>query len=228
MKLGIIGYGKMGKAIERLAPLYDFQNTVIIDNEQDWLNKEKELTTCDVAIEFSTPQAVLSNLSKCFEAGIPVVSGTTGWKEQQDFFLKQWHNKSLSFVYGSNFSIGANIFLKINEWLAQQMNRHPQYKASIEETHHLHKKDAPSGTALTIQQTILSQFDPQITIPITSYREGEVVGDHIVAYESPEDIIQIKHSALTRDAFAHGALKAAVWLSKHPGVYAFEEVFGKV
>ena len=228
MKLAIIGYGKMGKAIHRLAPQYTFFDFIIIDNEEDWLNKHNELKTCEVAIEFSTPQTVLRNLTKCFEMQLPVVTGTTGWGSKKEEFLTQWQNASISFIYASNFSIGANIFFKLNEWLAKQMNMQPQYTVAIEETHHIHKKDAPSGTALTIEQTILSQLDNKTEIPIISRREGEVVGEHLVNYNSIEDLIQIKHSVHDRDAFACGALKAAVWLLKNRGVYAFEEVFGKV
>jgi len=225
MKLGIIGYGKMGKAIHRLAPQYGFSDFVIIDNEEDWLHKQNDFKDCEVAIEFSTPQTVLSNLSKCFELQVPVVSGTTGWKDKKEEFLKLWQNANISFIYGSNFSIGANIFFKLNEWLAQQMKSQPQYAVSIEETHHVHKKDAPSGTALTIEQGILSQLDNPLHIPITSHREGEVIGEHLVNYDSPEDLIQIKHSVHDRDGFARGALKAAEWLCGREGVYVFEDVF---
>jgi 4-hydroxy-tetrahydrodipicolinate reductase len=228
MKLGIIGYGKMGKAIERLAIQYGFSDIVIIDNEDDWVKKYHELTGCEVAIEFSTPQTALPNLLKCFDLQLPVVSGTTGWKDRKEELLTVLNKASLSFIYGSNFSIGANIFFKLNQWIARQMNKQPQYDVSIDETHHIHKKDAPSGTALTLKQGIVSQYDTHCTIPITSYREGEVVGEHIVNYSSVEDVVQIKHSALNRDAFAHGALRAAVWLLKHPGIYDFEDVFEKV
>lgn len=228
MKLGIIGYGKMGKAVAKLSYQYGFHEFIIIDNEEDWFIKEKELASCEVAIEFSTPQTVLSNLSKCFEMQLPVVSGTTGWSVQREDFIKFWESKPVSFVYGSNFSIGANLFFKLNEWLAQQMNTQPQYKISIEETHHINKKDAPSGTALTIEQKIISQLDDKKNIPIISHREGEVIGEHIVNYYSVEDFIQIKHSAFSRDMFAHGALKAAVWLCKYPGIYAFEDIFEKI
>jgi 4-hydroxy-tetrahydrodipicolinate reductase len=227
MKLGIIGYGKMGKAIERLALSYGFLEVVVIDNEEDWLKKQHELKNCEVAIEFSTPQTVLPNLLKCFDLQLPVVSGTTGWKDRKEEFLSTLNHKSLSFIYGSNFSIGANIFFKLNQWLAQQMRLQPQYTVSIDETHHLHKKDAPSGTALTLQQGIAAQYD-NFVIPITSYRKGEVVGEHSVNYQSVEDVIQIKHNVLTRDAFAHGALKAAVWLVKHPGIFEFEGIFEEV
>jgi 4-hydroxy-tetrahydrodipicolinate reductase len=220
-----MGYGKMGKAIERLAVQYGFSNFVIIDNEEDWIQKHDEIIVCDVAIEFSTPQTVLSNLLKCFDLKLPVVSGTTGWKDKKEEFLATLNNKSISFIYGSNFSIGANIFFQLNRWLAQQMHRQPQYNVSIDETHHLHKKDAPSGTALTIRHGIVSQYDNEPDIPITSHREGEVVGEHLVDYHSTEDVIQIRHNALSRDAFAHGALKAAVWLIKYPGIYNFEEIF---
>jgi 4-hydroxy-tetrahydrodipicolinate reductase len=225
MKLGIIGYGKMGKAIERLADQYGFSSLVVIDNEEDWVKKHHDLKNCDVAIEFSTPQTVLSNLLKCFDIQLPIVSGTTGWKDKKAEFLSSLNNKSISFIYGSNFSIGANIFFKLNQYLAQQMKSHSQYAVSIEETHHLRKKDAPSGTALTIQQGILLQYENNPIIPITSHREDEVVGEHLVNYSSIEDIVSIKHNALTRDAIAHGALKAAVWLIKQPGSYEFEEVF---
>jgi 4-hydroxy-tetrahydrodipicolinate reductase len=228
MKLGIIGYGKMGKALHRLAPQYGFSDFVIIDNEEDWLSKQNDLKNCNAAIEFSMPQTVLSNLSKCFDLQIPVVSGTTGWKDKKEAFLKLWQNAPISFIYGSNFSIGANLFFKLNEWLAQQMKMQPQYAVSIEETHHIHKKDAPSGTALTIEQGIVSQFDNQLNIPIIAHREGEVVGEHLVNYNSVEDLIQIKHCVHTRDAFAHGALKAAVWLAEYSGIYAFEDIFDKV
>ena len=228
MKLGIIGYGKMGKAIERLASQYGFSDFVIIDNETDWLQKQAEIKNCDVAIEFSTPQTVLSNITKCFDMQLPVVSGTTGWEEQKEKLLQEWHNVPLSFIYGSNFSIGANLFFKFNEYLAKQMSTQPQYEISIEETHHINKKDIPSGTALTIEKTILSQFENITDIPIISHREGEVVGEHIVNYQSNEDRIQIRHIALTRDIFAHGALKAAVWLLNNRGIFAFENIFEKV
>jgi 4-hydroxy-tetrahydrodipicolinate reductase len=228
MKLAIIGYGKMGKAIHRLAPQYAFSDFVIIDNEEDWLNNLRELKTCAAAIEFSTPQTVLQNLSQCFEIQLPVVTGTTGWGSEKEEFLKQWQNTSTSFIYGSNFSIGANIFFKLNEWLAKKMNVQPQYAVSVEETHHIHKKDAPSGTALTIEQIIKNQFDNKTEIPVISHREGEIVGEHFVNYNSVEDLIQIKHFVHNRDAFACGALRAAAWLLKNRGIFAFEEIFGLV
>jgi len=215
----------MGKAIARLSPLYGFLEYVAIDNEEDWAKQQDALKSCDVAIEFSTPQTVQFNLEKCFELQLPVVSGTTGWVEEREKFVKRWQNKPISLVYGSNFSIGANLFFKLNEWLAQQMKLQPQYEVSIEETHHIHKKDAPSGTAITIKQGILSQLDKNQDIAIISHRVGEVVGEHLVNYHSAEDCIQIKHSALSRDIFAHGALKAAVWLLKNPGVFAFEDIY---
>jgi len=133
MKLGIIGYGKMGKTIEKLSFQYGFQEVVIIDNNDEWIQKQNDLKSCDVGIEFSTPQTVVFNLEKCFELNIPVVSGTTGWNEQKEDFLKLYNDKSISFVYGSNFSIGANLFFKLNRYLAQQMRLQHQYEVSIEE-----------------------------------------------------------------------------------------------
>ena len=218
----------MGKAIHLLANQYAFSEFVVIDNETDWLNKEEELKICDVAIEFSIPQTALANVAKCFGYKIPVVSGTTGWRSECDELLNKWRNDDVSIIYGSNFSIGANIFFKLNEFLAQLFQSQSQYEVCIEETHHIHKKDAPSGTALSIKQLISNQFDNQRPISIISHREGEVVGEHIVNYNSNEDIIQVKHAVHVRDAFAHGALKAAVWLIKNPGIYNFEAIFGKV
>jgi len=229
MKLGIIGYGKMGKTIEKLSFQYGFQEVVIIDNPDEWIQKQNDLKSCDVGIEFSTPQTVVSNLVKCFELNIPVVSGTTGWNEQKEDFLKSYNDKSISFIYGSNFSIGANLFFKLNRYLAQQMRLQHQYEVSIEERHHIHKKDAPSGTALTIEKIILSEIETKKpNIPIVSHREGEIMGEHIVNYNSDEDFIQIRHFAHSRAMFAHGALRAAVWLLNHPGIYAFEDIFEKV
>ncbi|MDR0205917.1 MAG: 4-hydroxy-tetrahydrodipicolinate reductase [Bacteroidales bacterium] len=227
MKLGVIGYGKMGKTIECLAPQYGFSSFVVVDNEDDWNSKIEHLKECDVALEFSMPQTVVANLLRCFEHKLPVVSGTTGLKKKEEL-LNLWQNNPVSFIYGSNFSIGANIFFKLNESLAKQMSQQQQYAVFMEETHHIHKKDIPSGTALTIEQGIISQINHLQKIPIISHRENEVVGVHLVSYNSVEDYIQIKHVAHTREAFAHGALKAAVWLVKNPGVYAFEEVFGKI
>ena len=217
----------MGKAIYRLASQYGFSVLVVIDNEEDWAEKLNDFANCDAAVEFSTPQTVLLNLTKCFELQIPVVSGTTGWYQQEEL-LKKWKNKPVSIVYGSNFSIGANLFFKLNRWLAQQMKEQPQYQVSIEEIHHVNKKDSPSGTALAIEQTILSQYDNRFDISIISHREGDVVGEHCVNYGSIEDSIQVKHCAYTRDAFAHGALKAALWLTNNTGCFAFEDIFDKL
>jgi len=168
---------------------------------------------------------VQSSLSQCFDLQLPVVSGTTGWSEQREKLVNLWQGKNISFIFGSNFSIGANIFFKLNEWLAQLIKKQLQYKVSIEETHHIHKKDVPSGTAITLKQGILTHFSHIQDVPITSHREGEVVGEHLINFKSSEDFIQIKHSAFSRDIFAHGALKAAVWLHKHPGIYDFGEIF---
>lgn len=225
MKLAIIGYGKMGKSIQRLASNYGFLETVIIDNEVDWLDKQDELKTCAVAIEFSTPEVALSNYKSCFDLNLPIVTGTTGWHFALKEIFEICTNSSKSFIYGSNFSIGANLYFKINEQIALLMNENPQYQILIEETHHIQKKDAPSGTALTLKERISKLYKLQSEIPIISHRVGEAIGEHTVFYRSNEDEISVTHRAENRDAFAHGALKAAKWLLRNKGFYEFSTIF---
>lgn len=240
IKIAIIGYGKMGKMVEEVVKQTATATVAaIIDNEADWEKQAEALTQCDVAIEFSTPQTVCANLLKCFELQIPVVCGTTGWHMQfaeiQDIAQKH----GLSLIYGSNFSIGANLFFKLNETLARCMNEQPQYEVSIEETHHTAKLDAPSGTAVTTAQIIMQQLarknqwalngdtqtDTTDTLTITAHRIGDVNGIHTVHYESDEDIITLTHTAKSRIAFARGAVKAALWLTENAGIYEFKDIF---
>ena len=224
LKFAILGYGKMGREIEKILLSKGVEVAVVIDNQEDWKDAKKLqlLQNCDVAVEFSQPDMALENLFRCFEMRVPTVCGTTGWHNRLEEVLEICRQKETSFIYGSNFSIGANLFFELNRFAAQLMNRHPQYRAIVEETHHTAKKDAPSGTAIT---TIAPKPD---LLPIVAYREGEVAGIHKVTYTSANDDIQISHTAHSRAMLAEGAVKAAIWLVKNPGVYNFAEIFNLV
>lgn len=231
MKIALLGYGKMGKAIEAIAlqkghtiPLKTNGNDPII------------LKNIDVAIDFSLPTVAVHNITTCFEAGIPVVSGTTGWLKEYDAVTAACLQKNGAFLYASNFSIGVNIFFEVNRRLAQLMQGHTQYKSDIKEIHHTQKLDAPSGTAITLAQDMLAHSEKQDwelvgqgaagerNIGITSEREGEVPGTHIINYHSDIDSIQISHVAHSRAGFAQGALLAAEWLAGKKGVFTMKDV----
>jgi 4-hydroxy-tetrahydrodipicolinate reductase len=239
-KIAIIGYGKMGKMVEQAVRQTDSASVAaIIDNEADWERQMAALEQCHVAIEFSTPQTACANLLKCFELQIPAVCGTTGWYAQLAEIRFMAQQRGLSLIYGSNFCIGANLFFKLNEMLARCMNKQLQYEVTLEEIHHTSKLDTPSGTAITAAQIIMEQLerkkrwalhdDKQAdTLTVTAHRIDEINGIHTVSYESDEDIIQITHTAKNRIAFARGAIKAALWLSQHAGVYEFKDIFEQV
>lgn len=234
LKVALIGYGKMGKEIEKLLP-GNCKINLIIDNLSDWQSKGDLLLQTDVAIEFSTPDSAWENCKRCFEIGIPVVTGTTGWNNQLETLLSMAHSKSASFIHGSNFSIGANLFFSVNQYLAALMNHQEQYGISISETHHLAKIDKPSGTAVTLTELILKEIDRKKgwllsqeedqKIPVYAYREEDVTGIHEVCYTSKEDEILLRHKANNRQGFALGAIKAAQWLVNNPGVYDFKNIF---
>ena len=236
IKVAILGYGKMGKEIE-IVVLREGMNIVArIDNEEDWETQREAFLSSDVAIEFSTPGTVVKNLTRCFEANIPVVCGTTGWTNVEKDIIKQCQATSNALIYGSNFSIGANMFFKINDLMAQLMNQQPQYDVTIEETHHIHKKDAPSGTAIAIANIIINQLDRKkewaleddsdaADINIIAHRFGEEAGTHAVKYKSDDDCIILCHKAFNRAIFAQGAVRAARWLVKNRGIYPFYDIF---
>ena len=238
MKVTIIGYGKMGKEIEKILLQAGHEVLATIDNDQEWKERLDAFLQSDVAIEFSMPQTVIDNLNRCFEHHIPVVSGTTGWQDRREEVIA--HCKALggSLVYGSNFSIGANLFFAINEVMAKMMNEQSQYEVSIDETHHITKKDAPSGTAITTAQLIMAQLQRKHgwhldtaaadEIAIRAHRVGDAAGIHTVTYTSDEDKIEITHTANSRLGFAQGAVKAAAWLVKNPGIYEFKDIFGQL
>ncbi len=235
-KIAILGYGKMGKEIEKI--LLQNQHTVpaIIDNEEEWKKQYQQFCQCDVAIEFSTPQSVIQNLQHCFDANVPVVCGTTGWNNETDRIVDYCQKNEKSLVYGSNFCIGANLFFKINEMVAKMMNHQSEYDVMVEETHHVTKKDAPSGTAITTANLIINQLDRKTnwkldddsdseTVNILAHRLGNETGTHVVRYSSENDCIEITHKIYQRSALASGAVKAALWLIRHKGIHQFKDIF---
>ena len=231
MKIALLGYGKMGKTIERLAGEAGYE--IVYTSDRDLV--QGTLDEADVAIEFSTPEAAFENIRKCLEAGIPVVSGTTGWLDRYEDVLKLCKDRNGSFIYASNFSIGVNLFFGLNEYLAKQMKQRSEYDVRISETHHTEKKDAPSGTAITLVEDILETLGysnwflegtPGDGIPIEAKREGDVKGIHEIEYRSNVDRISIRHEAFSRDGFAKGALLAAEWLQDKKGVFGMKDVLG--
>ena len=238
MRIGLIGYGKMGRAIERIALAKGYDVPTVFDETNLAELTLENLKKVDVAIEFSTPQSAADNVLKCIEAGVPVVCGTTGWLDKMDEVKKVCIEKNGAFFYASNYSIGVNLFFKLNEYLAGLMKSHPQYFASMEEIHHIHKKDEPSGTAITladgiiknhggITKWVLNVNEPKDgELAIESIRIGEVPGTHTIYYTSEADEIKISHEAYSRKGFAEGAVHAAVWLVGRKGVFGMKDMLG--
>lgn len=238
MRIGLIGYGKMGRAIERIALAKGYDVPQVFDETNLAELTVENLKKVDVAIEFSTPQSAAGNVLKCIEAGIPVVCGTTGWLDKMDEVRKICMEKNGAFFYASNYSIGVNLFFKLNEYLAGLMKSNPQYFPSMEEIHHIHKKDEPSGTAITladgiiknhggISKWVLNVDDPKDDeLTIQSIRIGEVPGTHTIYYTSEADEIKISHEAYSRKGFAEGAVHAAVWLVGRKGVFSMKDMLG--
>ena len=235
MKVALIGYGKMGRTIEQvlIARGHSVSLIIDIDNQED-LNAEK-LADTDVAIEFSTPTTAFDNVVKCIKAGIPVVCGTTAWLDRYSEVEELCKQHNGSFFYSSNYSIGVNIFFEINRRLAELMNRFDEYDVTIEEVHHTMKKDAPSGTAITMAEDILKNLNRKqkwicgtTTVPeeleIGSIRRSVVPGIHTTTYESENDFIKIEHSAKNRKGLALGAVMAAEFLKDRKGVYTMNDM----
>lgn len=229
MKIALLGYGKMGKTIERFA-LSRGHEIVLRKTSGDTYDG---LEQADVAIDFSVPSAAVVNITTCLNAGIPVVSGTTGWLEDYDMMVKLCKEKSGAFLYGSNFSLGVNLFFSLNEYLAKMMRRFPEYKIAMEEIHHTQKLDAPSGTAITLARTIIDNSDysswalsakADDELQIDAKRIENVPGTHSVFYTSDVDTIEIRHTAHSRDGFALGAVMAAEWLAGKQGVFSMKDV----
>ena len=238
IKVALIGYGKMGKTIEKLIEK-DFPDMEIIFKfNQDSVNDFtiENLKKVDVAIEFTQPETAAKNVMKCFDAGIPVVCGTTGWYQQLNDVKQVCIEKNMALLYATNFSIGMNIYFEINQRLAQLMSG-KNYAASISETHHTQKLDKPSGTAVTLAEQIIdhhlnyikwelndSPSSERLSLSINAIREENVPGTHLIKYENEIDIIEIKHEAKSRDGFAQGAILAARWLIGKQGYYGMKDV----
>jgi 4-hydroxy-tetrahydrodipicolinate reductase len=241
MRVALIGYGKMGKMIEKHLILKGHSISKIIDVDNYSEIQEIHKNNTDVIIEFTTPVEVKKNLSNIIPLEIPVVIGTTGWYSHLKE-IEQWvsiHNGTV--IYGTNFSIGVNILFIINELLAKLMNKFPDYDVFIEERHHNQKKDAPSGTALTLANQIIQHFEKKNEIAsslsernpqpneltIGSIRGGEIIGKHLVGYSSKMDLIEISHDAYNREAFALGAIISAEWALELKGIHEFKDLFKK-
>jgi len=229
MKIALLGYGKMGKTIEKLA--LQKGHTIVVKTTS--ASENINITNADVAIEFSSPKAAIENIKLCLDNNIPIVSGTTGWLENYDEMIKLCKKRNGSFIYASNFSVGVNLFFSINDYVSKLMEPWKDYKVSIEEIHHTQKKDAPSGTAITLAEEIIKNSDKkkwnlegnaEQELTITSQRIEDVKGTHIINYKSIIDTISIKHEAHSREGFALGAILAAEWLQNKKGVYSMKDV----
>ncbi len=237
MNVAIVGYGKMGKEIAKILEYRSHNVALIIDvNNQEDLNSEK-LKDIDVAIEFSAPSVAYQNIVKCLEAGVPVVCGTTAWLDNYNEVMKLTEAKNGAFFYASNYSIGVNLFFEVNKKLAQLMNPYPQYDVTVEEVHHTQKKDAPSGTAITIAEGILDGIERKESwicgtttepneLEIGAIRRSIVPGTHTVTWESEVDMLRIEHTAKGREGFALGAVVAAEFLAGKKGVYSMNDLLG--
>lgn len=229
MKIALLGYGRMGKVIEKIA-LERGHNIVLRKGANDSF---EELLNADVAIDFSIPSAAVANISECINRGIPVISGTTGWLENYNEMAALCKEKNGAFIYGSNFSLGVNLFFELNDYLAKMMSKFNQYQVSMEEIHHTQKLDKPSGTAISLANAVINHTDKNnwsIENPksddlfIDVKRIESVPGTHSVFYNSKEDSIEIKHTAHNREGFAFGAIIAAEWLVGRKGVFTMKDV----
>ncbi|AWG21582.1 4-hydroxy-tetrahydrodipicolinate reductase [Flavobacterium faecale] len=229
MKIALLGYGKMGQVIERIA--LERGHEIVL--KKDEFNTYEGLETADVAIDFSVPMAAVDNISHSFRAKVPVVSGTTGWLEHYDEMIALCKDQNGGFISSSNFSLGVNIFFELNNYLAKMMSTLDSYNVSMEEIHHIHKLDAPSGTAISLAKGVIENSNytkwtldeaKENEIHIEAVRLDEVPGTHTVNYNSDVDSIEIKHTAHTREGFAFGAVVAAEWLAGKQGVYTMKDV----
>lgn len=229
MKIALLGYGKMGKAIEKIALSRGHEIVLRKSSNSSFDGLER----ADVAIDFSIPAAAVSNITACLQTHVPVVCGTTGWLSDYDKMVALCKAEDGAFIYGSNFSLGVNLFFELNAYLARLMSQFDQYTVRMEEIHHTQKLDAPSGTAITLANDIILNSDytkwtlgnaKDKEIPIDAKRIENVPGTHTVCYDSAIDSIEIKHTAHSREGFALGAVLAAEWLADKKGVYTMKDV----
>jgi 4-hydroxy-tetrahydrodipicolinate reductase len=234
MKIILMGYGKMGKEIESIAIARQHEIVLKIDKDNAANISEEDLKKGDVVIEFSTPHTVLNNIRKCISARVPVVVGTTGWYDNFDEIAALCQSGKSALFHATNFSLGVNLFFKLNKYLASLMDKYPAYDVSMEEIHHVHKLDKPSGTAITLAEQLIAGMERKNkwsisekgkdTVFIEDRREGEVPGTHIIKYHSPIDDIEIMHKAHNRKGFAEGAVIAAEFLKGKQGIYSMNDI----
>lgn len=229
MNIALLGYGKMGKTIEKIAVSRGHNILLRIDKHI----KDYDITKVDVAIDFSVPSAAVVNLSKALNNNVPVISGTTGWLKDYDDIIRLCKERDGAFIYASNFSVGVNIFFELNNYLAKMMSNLEKYKVNLQEIHHTQKLDAPSGTAITLAEGIIDNSNYKSwslyksdseTIPIEAKRIEDVPGTHSIVYDSNVDSIEIKHAAKNREGFALGAVIAAEWIIGKTGIFTMKDV----
>ncbi|WP_304198460.1 4-hydroxy-tetrahydrodipicolinate reductase [Flavobacterium alvei] len=229
MKIALLGYGKMGQTIERIA--LERGHEIVL--KKDEFNTYEGLSDADVAIDFSIPAVAVENISSCFYANVPVISGTTGWLDRYDEMVALCKEKNGAFISSSNFSLGVNLFFGLNEYLAKMMSKFDSYKVDMEEIHHTQKLDAPSGTAISLAKGVIENSNytnwtmenPNSNeIHIEAVRIGDVPGTHTVTYNSGIDSIEIKHTAHNREGFALGAVIAAEWIVGKQGIFSMKDV----
>jgi len=235
MNIALLGYGKMGKEIEKIA--LERNHNIVLKIDENNLNEhtKENLSKADVAIEFSTPDSVIENIYRCFDAEIPVVIGTTGWYKNLEEIKSVCKNKNQAMLFASNFSVGVNLFFELNKQLSKLMNSYSNYEITMEEIHHIHKKDAPSGTAITLANDIVQNIERKNNwvnnpsedtkdLVIKSVREDSVPGTHSIKYSSVVDDIEIKHTAHNRTGFALGAVLAAEFIKDKKGIFGMNDV----
>lgn len=238
LNIAILGYGKMGKEIEKTAIERGHKIVCIIDNEDDWQNKIEDFQKSDIVIDFSEPYAVVENIKKCFKYNMAVVVGTTAWQDERENLKQLCLDQDQSLLYASNFSIGVNIFFELVDFLSKQMNSHKLYSCNMSEIHHTQKLDKPSGTAVSIANILIENLEQYKSyalqedlkdednsiLAIECNREENIVGAHEVGFESEVDSISIKHSAKSRKGFALGAVQGAEWLFGRKGFFSMKDM----
>jgi 4-hydroxy-tetrahydrodipicolinate reductase len=237
MRIALLGYGKMGKAIEKVALLRGHEIVLKIGSQNAAELSTLKTSKAEVVIEFSRPELAVQHITYCNDLGLPIVCGTTAWQSEEDRIYQMIHNTNGALVHASNFSPGVNLFFLLNSYLAKLMSKWPDYKVSIDETHHTAKLDAPSGTAITLAQSIINSradlkswglgaSDQNDVLSINAIRKDPAPGTHTIHYTSAIDDISITHEAHNREGFATGAVMAAEWIIGKRGVFAMKDVLG--
>ena len=226
MKITLIGHGAMGQLIERLASEKGHTIESVIDHPYSTKDLATRITGCDVAIDFTTAEAVRRNVEACMIAGVPLVEGTTGWNPERGEIERLVREADGTFVFGANFSIGVNLFYRVVDFASELFSKFPEYEAFLEEQHHSRKKDAPSGTALKLKEVVSRHITNDFSVSAT--RAGNIPGTHRVGFDGPADQILLEHTARSREGFASGAILAAEWIIGKKGFHEFTDVIDEV